>query len=115
MKYGDIFNYDKYGVDLLSASTRFNPTASMKTVKISQEYAGKPWIIAEALYNDHRLWWAIAKVNNIRLPFICRDSFRINEDNSYSNNIITDFYYGRVIYIPTISDINAYVNKVKEV
>jgi len=112
MTYGELFKSDSNGLDLLSARDAFTYT-SFNTIKIPQMLVGKPWVIAQVQYGDFRLWWAIVKANNIRVPMIMRDSFRVSANNSYTNNIITDFYLGRDIILPSIVDINTYIDKIK--
>lgn len=111
MTYGELFKSDKEGLDLLSANKPFEVT-KFKTITIAGMFVGKPWVIAQVEYNDFRLWWAIAKANNIRTPMILRDSFRVT-NNKYTDNIITDFYLNRQIIIPAISDVLDYINQIK--
>lgn len=112
MKYGELFKSDKNGLDFLSAREPFTFTSAV-TIKIPMMFVGKPWVIAQVQYGDFRLWWAIAKANGIRTPMIMRDSFRASENNSYTDNLITDFYLGRAIIIPSMADVNNYINKIK--
>jgi hypothetical protein len=111
MNYGDLFISDKEGLDLLSAPDEFE-LSSLNVITITHELVGKPWVIAQLQYSDFRLWWAIAKANNVRIPMIMRDTFRIRTGKPNVDNIITDLYLGRVIVIPSLRDINNYVNLV---
>lgn len=110
MKYGDLFKTDINGVDFLSASKPFTVTKWLTFYTIRQEHVGRPWVVAEAVYGDYRLWWALMKANNLRIGFVTRDTFRIRNNNHYSDNIVTDFSLGAVIGIPSINDINQYVS-----
>lgn len=112
MKYGDLFKSDTNGIDLLSASAPFKVTKWITQYTIKQEHVGKPWIIAQAIYGDYRLWWALMKANNLRIGYVTRDTFRVRDNNHYSDNIVTDFYLGRVIGIPSIDDVNNYISSV---
>lgn len=111
MNYGDLFVYDKEGLDLLSSPDTFE-LRSLNVLTITQQLVGKPWVIAQIQYSDFRLWWAIAKANNVRIPMVMRDTFRIRQGKPNVDNIITDLYLGRRIVIPSISDINEYILKV---
>lgn len=111
MNYGDIFKSDSNGLDFLSATDKFEING-YKVTSIPQNMVGKPWVMAEVEYGDFRLWWAIMKANGLRIPMIQRDTFRVREGKPNTDNIITDFYVGRRIILPSINDINAYVNKV---
>jgi len=111
MNYGDLFVYDKGSLDLLSAPDAFEVRSST-ILTITQELVGKPWVIAQLQYSDFRLWWAIAKANNIRIPMVMRDTFRIRQGKPNVDNIITDLHLGKRIVIPSIADINAYIIKV---
>lgn len=111
MNYGNIFIFGNGSLDLLSAPDTLN-ISSAKVLTITQELVGKPWVIAQLQYSDFRLWWAIVKANNVRIPMVMRDTFRIRQGKPNVDNIITDLYLGRRIVIPSISDINEYVMKV---
>lgn len=111
MNYGDLFTSDKEGLDLLSSPDSFQITSS-KVITITQELVGKPWVIAQLHYSNFRLWWAIAKANNARIPMVLRDTFRIRDGKPNVDNIITDFYLGRKIILPSLSDINNYIIKI---
>jgi len=111
MTYGDLFASDSNGLDFLSAPDKFN-ISSVKTLVITQQIVGKPWVIAQLEYSDFRLWWAIAKANNVRIPMIMRDTFRVREGKPNVDNIITDLYLGRKIIIPSINDINSYIQQI---
>jgi len=111
MNYGDLFISDTNGLDLLSAPDEFYISV-IKTLTITHQLVGKPWVIAQLEYSDFRLWWAIAKVNNVRIPMVMRDTFRVREGKPNVDNIITDFYLGRKIIIPSINDINNYIEKI---
>ncbi len=111
MNYGDLFLSDKEGLDLLSAPYPLE-TTSGTTLTITHQLVGKPWVISQLQYSDMRYWWAIAKANNVRIPMIMRDTFRIRTGKPNVDNIITDLYLGRVIVIPSLRDINNYVNLV---
>jgi hypothetical protein len=110
--YGNLFATDSDGLDLLSAPDDMiinNP----RVYTITRPVVGRPWVIAQLEYNDFRLWWAIAKANKFRVPMLLRDTFRIRKNNLETDNIITDFYQGRMIILPSIEDINAYVLRVQ--
>jgi hypothetical protein len=111
MNYGDIFVSDSQGLDFLSAPDKFDIQHS-KIYSITQQFVGKPWVIAQVEYSDFSLWWAIAKANNVRIPMIMRDTFRVREGKPNVDNIITDFYLGRKIIIPSLTDINKYIEKI---
>lgn len=113
MNYGDLFLSDKEGLDLLSAPDKFE-LSSLNVITITHALVGKPWVIAQLQYSDFRLWWAIAKANNVRIPMVMRDTFRIRQGKPNVDNIITDLYLGRRIVIPSLTDINEYVIKVTE-
>ena len=108
MNYGSLFKSDINGLDLLSASLPLIPKKWLTFYTIKQEHVGKPWVIAQVVYNDYRLWWALMKANNLRIGMITRDSFRVT-NNPYTDNIITDFSLGREIGIPSMDDINNYI------
>ena len=107
MNYGDLFTSDSSGLDLLSAPDTFKITSS-KIYTINQQTVGKPWVIAQLEYSDFRLWWAIAKVNNARICMVMRDTFRIREGKPAVDNIITDFYLGKQIIVPSLRDVLEY-------
>lgn len=109
MNYGDLFKSDSAGLDLLSASSEI-PLNTFSYMTITEQLVGKPWVIAELQYSNFKLWWAIAKANKVRVPMIMRDTFRIRSGKPNVDNIITDFYLGRVIIIPSIQDINEYIS-----
>jgi len=111
MTYGDLFLFDNGSLDLLSAPDEMK-LSSANTLTITQELVGKPWIIAQLQYSDFRLWWAIVKANNVRIPMVMRDTFRIRQGKPNVDNIITDLYLGRKIVIPSLTDINEYAIKV---
>lgn len=111
-KYGDLFSFDRAGIDLLSAPDTIKLTG-YKITKIPQHMVGKPWVMAQIEYGDFRLWWAIIKVNHMRIPMILRDTFRVREGKPNVDNIITDFYLNREIVLPTIDDINEYIGRMK--
>ncbi len=111
MNYGDLFIFGDGAMDLLSAPDTFEVSSSVIHT-ITQELVGKPWVIAQLQYSDFRLWWAIVKANNVRIPMVMRDTFRIRQGKPNVDNIITDLHLGRKIVIPSISDINEYVIKV---
>jgi hypothetical protein len=111
MNYGDIFTSDANGIDFLSATDAFKIT-SYKIYTISLNIVGKPWVIAQLEYSDFRLWWAIAKANGVRIPMVMRDTFRVRVGKPNVDNIITDFYLGRKIIIPSLNDINNYIGQI---
>lgn len=113
MNYGDLFTTDTNGLDFLSAPDKMQ-LSSIKTVTITHQMVGKPWVIAQLYYSDFRLWWAIAKANNVRVPMVMRDCFRIRNNNPVVDNIITDFYLGRKIIIPSQIDVNNYILKLQQ-
>lgn len=110
MNYGDLFLFDNGSLDLLSAPDTLE-VSSTDMLTITHALVGKPWVIAQLQYSDFRLWWAIAKANNVRIPMVMRDTFRVRQGKPNVDNIITDLYLGRRIVIPSISDINEYVIK----
>lgn len=112
MKYGDLFKSDINGIDLVSASIPFEVKKWLTFYTIKQEHVGKPWVVAQAVYGDYRLWWVLMKANNLRIGFITRDTFRVRGNNRYSDNIVTDFSLGKVVGIPSIDDVNNYISKV---
>lgn len=111
MIYGNLFTSDNDGLDFLSAPDEFKLSSS-KLITITHQLVGRPWVIAQLEYSDFRLWWAIAKANNVRIPMVMRDTFRIREGKPSVDNIITDLYLGRKIIVPSITDINNYIEKI---
>jgi hypothetical protein len=116
MNYGDIFTFDNdtKSINFLSAREPFRPT-NFKTMKVPIEYVGKPWVFAYVYYGNHSLWWAIAKANDLRMPLLLRDVFRVRYGHVATDNIVTDFYLNRTIIVPSIEDIEEYVAKISNI
>jgi hypothetical protein len=100
--------------DLLSDSVKFEFTGPPMVIHyITKDNIGRPDLLAFTYYNNPDLWWAILKANSIRYPFASSLVLRKKKYEQPDEHLITDLYYGRALMIPTISDINIHLNKVR--
>lgn len=100
--------------DLLSDSVKFEFTEPPLVIHyITKDNTCRPDMLAYTYYGNSDLWWAILKANNIRYPFAASLVLRKKKYEQPDEHLITDMYYGRALMIPTISDINIHLNKVK--
>lgn len=100
--------------DLLSDSSDFEITESPIAIHfVTKNDVGRPDILALKYYNNHDLWWAILKANNIRYSFKASLVLRKAKYEQPDLHLITDIHYGRQLIIPTISDINLHLNTIK--
>lgn len=97
--------------DLLSNSDPLTLNeAPLATHTVTKNDMGRPDIIALSYYNDHNLWWAILKANGIRYSFRASLVLRRSRYEQATRYLVTDIYPGRKLIIPTISDVNIFVN-----
>ena len=113
MNYSNSFASNSQGIDYLSENediSKYLIAGGFSCYEIPENFAGKPWVFCQIKYKDYKYWYALCKFNNIRLPYLCRTSFRLDKENPYQNNIITDFYEGRLIVVPIKSVLDEYMS-----
>lgn len=99
--------------DLLSDSIDFEFTESPSIFTVNKDYIARPDKISIIYYGTDEYWWAICRANNLKYPFRASLTMRRSIYDQVDYNVITDLYLGRVILIPTISDVNNHLNKLK--
>lgn len=100
--------------DLLSANQPFEfNNGLLASHTVTKVDMGRPDIISLRYYGDHNLWWAILKANSIRYSFRASLVLRKSKYEQPTKYLVTDIYPGRVLRIPTITDINEYLNSYK--
>lgn len=99
--------------DLLSDSIPFVVSSALDTFKVTQDFIARPDKISLIYYNTSDYWWAILRANNIGYGFRASLSFRRTVSQIIDENVISGICYNKYLIIPSLSDINDHINKIK--
>ena len=99
--------------DLLSDSVSFDLLNPLGTFKVTNDCIFRPDKISLLYYQTDEYWWAILRANNLGYGFRSSFLFRRPSTMQPYDYVISSLYLGAVINIPSISDINNFLNKIK--
>lgn len=105
------FNTTDEGLfDLLSDNVDFEFSENPYIFAIPYDCVGRPDKISLIFYQTDDYWWLISKANGFRLSFNSYYVPRRNLLKAKTLNVYSEYYQGRNIKIPTITDINNHLN-----
>lgn len=99
--------------DVLSDTIEFVNSTPLDSFKVTMDYIGRPDKISLAFYGTDEYWWAILRANNLGYGFRSSLTFRRTVSQILDENMLSAISYNRILIIPSISDINIHLNKIK--